>query len=289
MSFIKCYKCKKPFDRQYDYTRHVNKGNCKPAVIENVSIKSHEEKIQCEFCSSTFEKAFNLKRHLKNPDSTCYKQLQNKINNVSGSAFINNGNVIDSNININPTFNTTNNNSIDVRPTVNNIVLAKHGKETISHITDEVLLRILDIESFKDCCWELMRVLYFNDEVPENRNWTIVYPRNKNAGVELNNETGEFERVETDVIIDNKFSNMAFLLFPKALKLLERHFIEPFLTKTQVYNINKLGMHYGQMDISKTSKEVYENIHKMAYEERQGQMKFWGKQGHKGNHLSLKF
>ena len=50
--------------------------------------------------------------------------------------------------------------------------------------TKDVMLEILNIESFSNMCTELMRLLYFNKEVPENRNWTIVYPKNQNAGVD---------------------------------------------------------------------------------------------------------
>jgi len=48
-------------------------------------------------------------------------------------------------------------------------------------------------------------------------------------------------------------------------------------------------MHFGQLDISKTSKDVYNSIHEFAYNSRIDQMKIWGENGHQGNHLSLKF
>jgi hypothetical protein len=48
-------------------------------------------------------------------------------------------------------------------------------------------------------------------------------------------------------------------------------------------------MHFGQLDISKTSKDVYDSIHSLAYNSRKDQMEVWKDSGYKGNHLSLKF
>ena len=272
-----CALCNKTFERKFDLEKHILSSQCSSTTnkMEIKSITTGKD-VPCQYCNKIFEKKWKLDRHLLNNKGECYKIRNNKCNTINNTL-------------INPTFNNF------IQPVVNNLhqhkhfTIAKHGEETTSHFTEEVLLRILNIESFTECCAEFMRVLYFNKDVPENQNWSIVYPRNKKAGVRLNLETNKFERVETNDIIDSKFSNMAFLLFPKALKLLERHFEKPFLTKTQVYNINKLGMHFGMMNISKTSKDVYKAIHKMAYEARQEQMDTWKEGGHKGNHLSLKF
>ena len=285
-----CSLCDKTFERKYDLERHILSAQCNitknEPVLKSITSCSLSSNLsgnlpKCEFCKKSFDKQFRLDRHLLSNKGECYKIRNYKCNTVNNT--------------VNHIVNQTYNNSVAVQPVVNNnhlhqhITIAKHGEETISHFTDEVLLRILDIQCFPDSCAEFMRVLYFNKEVPENQNWTIVYPRNKQAGVQFNYETNKFERVETNNVIDSKFSNMAFLLFPKALKLLERDFEKHDLTQTQRYNINKLGMHFGMMDISRTSKEVYKAIHKMAYEARQEQMDTWKEGGHKGNHLSLKF
>ena len=129
----------------------------------------------------------------------------------------------------------------------------------------------------------------FNKEVPENRNWTIVYPKNQNAGVEYNHETLRFERKKTYNIIDDKFSNMVNLLFDLVQEISRDDIENNNLSKRQKININKYCMHYGQLDISKTSEAVYDSIHSFAYNSRKDQMKEWGESGHKGNHLSLKF
>src|SRR5690606_31147288 len=151
-------------------------------------------------------------------------------------------------------------------------------------ITKEVMLKILDIESFPKMCTELMRLLYFNKEVPENQNWTIVYPKNSNAGVEFNHNSGRFERKLTYNIIDDKFSNMVNLLFDLVQEISNDDSINDNLSKRQKINVNKYCMHFGQLDISKTSKDVYNSIHSLAYSSKRAQMKIWKEKGYKGNH-----
>jgi len=134
-----------------------------------------------------------------------------------------------------------------------------------------------------------MRLLYFNKEVPENQNWAIVYPKNKNAGIEYNHTSGKFERKSTYDIIDDKFSNMVSLLFDLVQEISRDDIENNNLSKRQKINVNKYCMHYGQLDISKTSKDVYQSIHSFAYDSRKSQMEVWKESGHSGNHLSLKF
>jgi hypothetical protein len=111
----------------------------------------------------------------------------------------------------------------------------------------------------------------------------------KNAGVEFNHETLRFERKKTYNIIDDKFSNMVNLLFDLVQEISRDDIENNNLSKRQKINVNKYCMHYGQLDISKTSEAVYDSIHSFAYNSRKDQMKEWGESGHKGNHLSLKF
>ena len=127
--------------------------------------------------------------------------------------------------------------------------------DSLFPITKDVMLELLNIESFPKMCTELMRLLYFNKEVPENRNWTIVYPKNQNAGVEYNHETKRFERKKTYNIIDDKFSNMISLLFDLVQEISKDDIENNNLSKRQKINVNKYCMHFGQLDISKTSSD----------------------------------
>ena len=273
-----CNICHKIFNKPYDYKRHMGK-KCFVADVCQLQKSNIEDTIQCKYCLKKFDKVYNLKRHLNNSKMSCfYMNNMNPtiINNLNDNRIINNG--------------VINNISVDNHSTiVNNVIIAKHGEETISHITKEVMLEILNIESFPKMCTELMRLLYFNKEVPENQNWAIVYPKNKNAGIEFNDTTNKFERKSTYDIIDDKFSNMVSLLFDLVQEISRDDIENDNLSKRQKINVNKYCMHYGQLNISKTSKDVYQSIHSLAYDSRKTQMEVWKDNGHSGNHLSLKF
>jgi len=289
-----CYICDIPFAKEYTLKRHLSKNICERSIINKDKIK---EGLKCKYCFKSFESKSKIDRHLSGKKGKCFKIRNEKyksmtINN-NNQTFIQNQTNITNNIqnNITNIQNINNNTYIQIQPIIKEekVILAKPGEETISHITKDVMLEILDIESFPKMCTELMRLLYFNKDVPENRNWTIVYPKNKNAGVEYNHETRKFERKQTYNIIDDKFSNMVNLLFDLVQEISNEDLLNNNLSRRQKININKYGMHFGQLDISKTSKDVYKSIHSMAYDSRIDQMKEWGENGHQGNHLSLKF
>ena len=197
-----CDNCDISFARKYNLQRHLLKRKCKiindnTDILSITSIDSEfyldkkQDILKCEYCSKIFVKKYSLDRHLESNRGECYK-IRNKFiqNNKMYKKEYNNC-IINNVENQTVIQNITN---VNIQPVVNNIILAKHGEETISHITKDVMLEILNIESFPKMCTELMRLLYFNKEVPENRNWTIVYPKNKNAGVEFNHETLRFEK-----------------------------------------------------------------------------------------------
>jgi Zinc finger, C2H2 type len=282
-----CYVCDIPFAKEYTLKRHLSKKICERSILD---INNKKDILKCQYCSKSFESKSKIERHLSNIKGKCFKLRHGnsiKEKRVYNIQNVDNRQIYNTNI---QNIQQQNNTFIQIQPIIKEkVVLAKHGEETISHITKEVMLKILDIESFPEMCTELMRLLYFNKEVPENRNWTIVYPKNKNAGVEYNHETKRFERKKTYNIIDDKFSNMVNLLFDLVQEISNEDILNNNLSKRQKININKYGMHFGQWDISKTSKEVYNSIHEFAYNSRIEQMKEWGDSGHQGNHLSLKF
>ena len=84
-----CEKCKKTFNRKYNYTTHINKKfPCtKPTtktIIKEDNNKSDEnemdipnsgyQKWQCKFCLKTYKHNFHLNRHLK----TCKKKKEDE-------------------------------------------------------------------------------------------------------------------------------------------------------------------------------------------------------------------
>lgn len=271
-----CQTCNKCFDRVYDYERHINnQGNCANALLDTED-KNDTNKISynCETCGKEFASKQSLMRHLDKAIK-CKKEKKYIINNNQTIKQIN---YINNNIN-------------NIQPIINNnnVQFVKHGKETIGHITKEVLLRLLNQPSFTWLCTEFMRMLYFNAQAPQNNNWCIAYPKNEEAGVVFDYKEGQFERKSTTQIIDDKFSNMMDLLYPI---LSEIHDEDEKLNNLNAYqkkNIKKYFGLYGVTEISTESTEIYNSVHKMAFRSRRVPMTSWRNQGLKGNHLSLKF
>jgi hypothetical protein len=61
------------------------------------------------------------------------------------------------------------------------------------------------------------------------------------------------------------------------------------LNSQQKKNINRYYAHFGMMQISKESPEIYSAIHELSYNHKSIPMKSWKEQGLNGNHLSIKF
>jgi hypothetical protein len=193
-----------------------------------------------------------------------------------------------------------NNPVINNGPIINNIeqinntnviqpIFTKHGKEYIDHITKDVMLTLLNNNNFTDMASDLMRLMYFNVNVPQNSNWMIAYPKNQKAGVVYNYNTHEFERKGTAEIIDDKFSNMIDLLQPLIEQIYQEDQNDKILNLQQKKNINKYYEHVGMLEISKESPELFEKIRDMAFNHKTIATKSWKNQGLDGKHLSIKF
>ena len=287
-----CTECKTVFSTKGNLTRHLNEERCKRkgGIIEICEDKNeNENENECEYCHKLFIKKSKLNRHLQSVQGECYK-----IRNGNNERVIKKKKIIKQIItnnynNYNNCNNFNNITNIAIQPVVKHITLAKHGEETISHITKEIMLELLALESFTKMSTQLAKLLYFNDDVPQNKNWSIVYPKNKNAGVQLNEETNVFERILTERMINKKFVNMIGLFLPM-IEVIDKEDQETHnLTWLQRSNLKKFTSYFGITNISSEAKYIYDSIKEMAYNERTKTMKTWKEGGHEGNHLSLKF
>ena len=298
-----CSRCTKKFKTKFNLNRHMedrinpcdDKKNNKRARTEDREMEKethsnyvepvdkfqglNTEIIECEHCKKTFSSQSNLDRHWYNsPNTPCavVRAMKETLKESLKESVV--PVLVPSTVNINNT-----NNNI-VQP-----MFVKPGKEDIDHITREVLLGLLDSNSFTNMCSDLMRLLYFNRNVPQNNNWMIAYPRNGQAGVAFNYDTNEFERKSTKDMIDDKFANMVNLLQPLIEEIYKEDERDHILNGQQKKNITRYYAHFGMMQISKESPEVYERIHEMAFNYKTIPMASWKEQGLTGNHLSIKF
>ena len=168
---------------------------------------------------------------------------------------------------------------------INNIkiVIVKRGEERIDHITEEKLLKILD-QDFNSAMRELMRLIYFNKDVPENSHWCVLYPNQEYGALQYNCDTEIIERWVTDQILIKNFDNMLSLLSEK-MDAISRC---PNLNINQKHNVNKFFHHFGLDDFSVESPEGLNYMKMTAYNNRFFPIKMWKQMGIMGEHNNLK-
>lgn len=161
---ITCSECSKIYCSMKNYHNHFLRNRCKPTPVE----------FFCQYCNKTFSRNYNKNLHEKkcviNTNSIIAlecKEKDNEIKNLKmklkkyeehsmGTTLINNGNI-----------------------TNNTIIINNLGRENISHITNKQMIQALRMN--KDCPCELVKLIHFNKEKPENHN--IYKPNFKNKYV----------------------------------------------------------------------------------------------------------
>lgn len=143
---ITCNVCLKSYKTRTTFNRHV----CK--TIDNSII--------CKFCNKEFKTKYNRKNHEIKCNEThnqslleeneklklIIKELEtNKTDQPMNVTNINNGNI-----------------------TNNTIIINNLGNEDISHITRNQMIRLLKMN--KECPVEMIKMIHFNTEKPENYN-----------------------------------------------------------------------------------------------------------------------
>lgn len=285
-----CEKCNKSFEEKSKYKRHLDK---KIPCSDN-NFQKIEKLEECKYCSKKF-KASELQSHLNDNNNVChYKQKETLaislidakldklmpvlLNTNDKSVIINNNSKI-----INNNSKIVNKNGKELKK----IEFRKPGKERVDHITKEMILQIFQ-KKFSSVCVDLMTLIYFNPDVPENSMWSIAYPKNEEAAIVLNQDTDEFERKLTEDIVEDKFENMIELLFPLVRSIQDDVVLYPTLSDMQKGNLVRFLSHL-KYRIATDSPFIYKIIHKLCYEQRRIPMKLWGECGYSGRHLSLKF
>jgi hypothetical protein len=273
---IKCPNCLKGFNNSEKLSLHLQNCTESASAILQLEYKNNKEFI-CEKCGASFSKKVNLKRHAESVFTKCFimdlakQQKTINITNIDNKQITN----IDKQIN----------NTI-VTPTIG---FVKTGQEKIDHLTKEVLLKILNINSFRKVCIEFMKELYFNKKVPENHNWFIAYPNHGKAGIIYNYDTEQFVRTETEEIINEKFDNMMHLLQPLIEEIYKEDELNNNLTNVQRFNLQRFYALFGAYHLSNEAEDIYDAVHDLAYNYQSIPKNSWKEQGLDAKHLSIKF
>jgi len=177
------------------YNNHISRNCCKVTPNE----------ISCQYCYKTFTRNYNKNLHettcSKNINSTIIKQCKEKDNKIQilqeEIAQLKQSSTINvTNINGNIT-----NTQQNITNTQQNIIINNFGGEDISHITNKQILKALRMN--KDCPVELIKLIHFNVNKPENHN--IYKPNFKDKYVKYcdNNvwKIGELMKVVTELYL----------------------------------------------------------------------------------------
>ena len=262
-----CDRCLKSFTIKQSYQRHISKAI--PCKLKNKSeikliederndiiddVKGNRiESYKCQSCDKVYSRIYELNKHLENANNKCFLL---KVLKESGTGPTVNIGEINQMVNNQMVSNQINNQTVNNEPK-KNILFVEHGKERIDHITRQIMLELLNKTNFNDMCCELIKLMYFNKDVPENSNWMIAYPKNPKAGVEYNYSTNQFERKYTVDIVDDKFTNLIDLLQPLIEEIFREDERDNILNAQQRRNINQYYEHVGMLEISKERSEEH--------------------------------
>jgi hypothetical protein len=271
-----CKKCGKCFDHESRLLKHYDMSS-ECTLNLKVQEKYTKNLPKCDICKKFFSTVGNFKRHQEN-NGKCgivlavkeevkgvKEEVKNALKNIQSGPVTNIQNII------------------------NEIMLSRPGKERINHITKDVMLELLKCPSFKLISENLIKAMYFNRKVPENSNWTIAYPLNDRAALIYNYDTGQFVRKNTKEIINEKFQNMIDLLQPLIEEIYKEDEEKDHLSNIQKRNLKLYYGYFGVDNIYEEAPDIYEGIHRLAYEYRAISMAYWKQLGYTGNHLSIKF
>lgn len=194
---------------QNQYCTRLHQNSTDPAPNDLLTQKVH----QCTYCNNTFTRSYSLKRHMdrckikkqsdndqetlmkiineKNEEIRALKEMYKNPNNMQ----VNNNSNNTTNNTVN---NTTNNTNNITNNTINNIEiqLLAYGQEDLSHLSDHEYKKL--INRGYQSVQELIKVIHFNENKPENHNVYISNMRDKYV-IKFNGKQWELDN-KTEIV-----------------------------------------------------------------------------------------
>ena len=257
-----CEICGKVFNNRQGYWKHNNKKKT-PCIskeqvkqlVENLQstesrkhfyqMKTEQQEKEIQELKSTLQKF--LEKNLRDNESIneLKEELIDKIDEVNSSGnFYQTNNVYISN-------DSSKHNYI-------NLSLSTNGNERLDHISDDMMLGVLEHEDFDDSLKNLVGMIYFNPNAPQNYCWCVMDTNAVYGAIEYNHETNLLEKSETVDVINKSVNNVMFRVTDILNKLETNH---P-LNKRQVSNCNRmfnlLGTDLNTNQITKIKEIAYE-------------------------------
>jgi len=145
---ITCKNCSRIYKSIVTYNKHITLNRC----------KIRDDSIECKHCQSAFKNKYIRKTHENKCAVMIGKLVDKKISEMALDK-TDEKVVVTQNVNNIITSNINNGNII----IINNL-----GNEDTSHITKNQMIRLLRMN--KECPVELVKLIHFNKEKPENHN-----------------------------------------------------------------------------------------------------------------------
>lgn len=214
-----CPTCSKVFTTRQGKSRHIlyhcqdkhKRGTpiVLPAKVQpkeiineiNVLLKRHEERNETEFLNTVL----NMLKSQKLKDETNDMNTQTNTSLNTQNVAVNNGTIIQSTV-VNNTSNTTNTNVENV------IVINNFGNETLEHISNDFLNKC--VRERKRGIVNLLDKIFFDPNVPENRNVKLISRKQKVLGTYKN---GTWLRSNSHSVLED--------MIGKGYKILYKHYL----------------------------------------------------------------
>jgi hypothetical protein len=222
-----CKLCDMQFTNQGTYWVHVNrrKYTCisKEKCIEIVDqiqlqkdelnktmlqkLKAEEDKHKAEEekqkANDEIEKLKLIIANLHNNNDKKLEHIITKIENVQDT--IENNQTAHQLTQINNTLNNNADNKMcfDIHFTENN-------KEKLSHISQEMMLKILNHKDFNDTLKHIAKTVFFHPEAPQNWKWCVTDKKAAEGALEYNAESNTVIRKSTGEVINCNMQNIIF-------------------------------------------------------------------------------
>ena len=91
-----------------------------------------------------------------------------------------------------------------------NIEFSKPREERLDHITQDMMMNILNQKNYKTSVGKLMQSIYFHPEAPQNWNWCVTNRDIQFGVLQFDHETGNLHRENTEQVIQKRYSNVMF-------------------------------------------------------------------------------
>ena len=163
------------------------------------------------------------------------------------------------------------NNQIVVLNDRNNVTLGFNLKplcrDSLKHITSDMLLRILDNDKFKDSLGTMTTAVYFHPQAPENMTWLVRDIKSEYGAMEYDFGTGLVVDTITDNTIEKNISEMIFRVTDLITQLEKSSDLTQNQTNNSLEFINLVG--------NPITQDLVSHIKKVAYQRRNSTKSLW--------------